>query len=277
MTVTAAQCLTWREILSVARHAPSPHNVQPWRVRLISETESDLLIDGGRTLPNEDYTGCFLLSAMGMFLEAIDLLAAPRGLKLEFDLCETAEWFAERVSRPGPRELIPFARMRLVEDSPRESPYPATLFLERRTCRIPLRPIPVEGAAVAELVQLASAWGHRYTQVTDGGLIEEILAQNIDAVFHDMNVAAYHDEIARWFRFTDKEAKRHLDGLDRRCMNLSALDFWMSARLPWLLLFPPTRVLLKRIYRRQLATVPTIGILSGEFLRRRTPFTQDGS
>lgn len=34
----------------VARHAPSPHNVQPWRVKLISDDCAELFIDGARTL-----------------------------------------------------------------------------------------------------------------------------------------------------------------------------------------------------------------------------------
>ena len=65
----------WRAILEVARSSPSPHNVQPWRVRFISSDHAELYIDGNRTLPKEDLTGCFVLSAMGMFLEALDLTA----------------------------------------------------------------------------------------------------------------------------------------------------------------------------------------------------------
>jgi nitroreductase len=80
-----------------------------------------------------------------------------------------------------------------------------------------------------------------------------------------MNVAEYHDEITSWFRFTDRAALKHRDGLDWRCMNLSRSEFWMSARLPGLLLFPPTRIPLRSRYREQLGIVPAIGMLSGKF------------
>lgn len=60
----------WTDLLSTAVHAPSPHNVQPWRVRILDENEADLFIDSNRTLPREDLTGSFIILTMGMFIEA---------------------------------------------------------------------------------------------------------------------------------------------------------------------------------------------------------------
>ena len=50
-------------------------------------------------------------------------------------------------------------------------------------------------------------------------------------------------------------------------MNTSRTAFWLAARIPKLLVFPVTRPLLKRQYRRQLGLVPTIGLLAGDFSR----------
>jgi nitroreductase len=255
----------WRDILGIARHAPSPHNVQPWRVRLVSGSEAELFIDGQRTLPKEDYTGSFLLSAMGMFLEAIDLLAAPHQRRLEYELRQTPAWFAEKARGEHTADLIPFAHLRLVAAGSRPIECSTETFLRRRTCRIPLHPTPVPADPATSLSGLAQRHGHVYLQMTDAAQIERVLARNIDAVFHDLNVASYHDEIAEWFRFTDRASRQHRDGLDFRCMNVSRSEFWLSARLSRLLLFPPTRAWLGRRYRRQLGTVPTIGILSGSF------------
>jgi nitroreductase len=258
----------WHTILSIARHAPSPHNVQPWRVQLISDDRAELFIDGARTLPKEDFTGSFLISAMGMFIEAIGLLAAPHGRRVEWQLHRPVEAFAAIVSQPTTPELIPFATLHLVAaadalDSTLDDP--ATLMLARRTSRISMKPTPVPDAAVTQLAALANAWGHRYTHLTGEAVIEPILGTNIDAVFHDMNVAHYHDEITAWFRFSERATTLHRDGLDWRCMNLSRGEFWMSARLSKILLFAPTRFFFKRRYRSQLGHVPAVGILSGDF------------
>jgi phenylacetate-CoA ligase len=51
----------WHSLLETAIHAPSPHNVQPWRVRVLNDTEADLFIDSHRTLPKEDPTGSFII------------------------------------------------------------------------------------------------------------------------------------------------------------------------------------------------------------------------
>lgn len=88
-----------------------------------------------------------------------------------------------------------------------------------------------------------------------------MIAQNIEAVFDDMNLPSYHDEITEWFRYTG----RGNDGLDWRCINLGKAEFWLSARLPGLLRWRPARALFRRRYRRQLGHVPAIGILSGDF------------
>ncbi|MBC7900541.1 MAG: nitroreductase family protein [Saprospiraceae bacterium] len=32
----------WHELLETAIQAPSPHNVQPWRVKVLNETEAEL-------------------------------------------------------------------------------------------------------------------------------------------------------------------------------------------------------------------------------------------
>ncbi|MGI8641105.1 MAG: hypothetical protein ACR2MG_14315, partial [Pyrinomonadaceae bacterium] len=63
----------WTKLLETAIHAPSPHNVQPWRVKIINETEAELYIDSRRTLPKEDITGSFIILTMGLFIEALSI------------------------------------------------------------------------------------------------------------------------------------------------------------------------------------------------------------
>ena len=257
---------TWLSLLETAVHTPSPHNVQPWRLRLLGEDEADLFIERRRTLPKEDTTGSFIVSTMGMFLEALKVLAANRSLGLRWELHNPPGWYAPEILRPAGDALLPFARLRLAPpDDEAEAAYPDSLFLRRRTSRISLLPRPVEEPAARALTGLASAWGQRYEQITDAQKIERILRRNTEAVFEDLNSRDYHDEIVEWFRFTDRAARRTRDGLDYRCMNTSRAAFWTAARMPRLLQFPLTRPLFARVYRAQLGTVPTVGLLAGPF------------
>jgi nitroreductase len=258
---------TWRRLLQIAILTPSPHNVQPWRVRLLNEREALLLIDVRRTLPKEDLTGSFIISTMGMFIEALKLLAGNTGLGLEYELCHEPGWYAPAILEPEGREMLPFARLRLVPDPEGPKYLDERLFLKRRTSRLSLLPEKVPENSAQALRQLSAEWGERYEQVTERAIIERILARNTEALFEDLNTRAYHDEIVEWFRFTARAARRTRDGLDYRCMNSSRSTFWTVARFPGLLQFPLTRPLLAKVYRSQLGVVPTLGILAGEFWR----------
>ena len=261
----SADLSLWRAILEVARSSPSPHNVQPWRVRFISSDRAELYIDGTRTLPREDLTGCFVLSAMGMFLEALDLTAGQHGFRLTCRLTDDIHVFARKMADCSSQGLTLFALLELSSDPARPGLLSASELLARSTSRLSLKRKQVPQEAVAKLTSLSFESGHRYTHLTDALLIEEMLDHNITAVFHDMNHPPYHDEIASWFRFSSRAAAIHRDGLDWRCMNLSRTEFWLSARLPQMLRLPIAQAFFRRRYRRQLGYVPAIGILSGPF------------
>ena len=271
----------WKKLLETAVYTPSPHNVQPWRLRIRSDDTADLLIEKRRTLPKEDTTGSFIILSMGLFIEALTIVAAGGSLKLDFQFLQPPSHFTPEEIARTQHELLPFARLSLSRqitdeepggEEPASSQFNNALIRTRRTSRVSYSSEPVPNEAVAALSKLARAWGHTYEQVTAPETIEQILERNIEAVFEDLNVRAYHDEIVEWFRFTDRSSRRTRDGLDYRCMNSSRLSFWLAAHSPQLLQLPLTRPLLKRVYRKQLGHVPTIGMLAGPFWQPETAF-----
>jgi len=255
----------WKTLLETAIHAPSPHNVQPWRVRIHSAKEADLLIEKRRTLPKEDVTGSFIILTMGLFLEAISLVAANRAHSLHFDLYQEPSHFTAEALERTNEPLLKFARLKLLPGSQEPPVYPDSLFLERRTSRVSLLPDPVSAPSTEALKELTKNWNQRYEQITDRATIEKLLEWNTEALFEDLNSPAYHDEIVEWFRFTARSARQTRDGLDSRCMNASPLSFWFAARFPGLLKFPLTRPFLRKLYRKQIGLVPTIGLIAGPF------------
>ncbi|HYK19911.1 MAG TPA: hypothetical protein VEV42_04195 [Pyrinomonadaceae bacterium] len=263
----------WKQMLETAIYAPSPHNVQPWRIRIVSDDAADLLIEKHRTLPKEDPTGSFIILTMGLFIEALTIVAANRSLKLDFQLYKPPSEFTPEHIAKAEGELLPFARLNLSAlESGKPCNYDNALFLTRRTSRLSFKPQPVPDEVVKTLSDLAGAWGQTYKQVTTAETIKQILNRNIEALFEDLNNPAYHDEIVEWFRFTDRSSLRHRDGLDYRCMNSSRISYWLVARFPQLLQLPVARPTLKTIYRRQLGHVPTIGMLAGPFWQPESAF-----
>ena len=244
----------WEKILQVALRTPSPHNTQPWRVKIRDELRATLFMEAARMLPDEDLTGHFLRCAMGLFLETLRHAAANAGFVLHAKLCEVA----------AGAPLIPFAELELEKGS-LPSPFPDELLLSRRTSRLPSNGVPIEPAVTAELKALATESGQRYEQIDDPARIEPIIRENIRAVFHDLNVRAYHDEIARWFRYSDKEAQLKCDGLDYRCMGVRPIQLKLTRSLPQVMRWPLVRSLVGRAYRAQIGRVTHLGIIAGPF------------
>lgn len=255
----------WRAILAIAIRTPSPHNVQPWRIRIVSATEADLLVELCRTLPREDLTGSFIILTMGLFVESLRLVAATHGLALDVHPAHEPAWFAAEHLLTLHDTAVPFARLMLRPDPAATPAYPLDVFLRRRTSRLPYGPEPISAPDAARVAAVASRCGHQYGQRQDPALIERLLGLNVEAVFEDLSHAPYREEMRGWLRYFDGASRRHRDGLDARCMHVSAAELWMPFHWPSLLHHPLTRPWLARRYRRQIGPVATMGFLTGPF------------
>lgn len=262
----------WHEILEIAIHTPSPHNVQPWRVKITSDRAAELYIDSRRTLPKEDVTGSFIILTMGMFIEALKILAAPKGFHLSCELFREPDWFAPAILDAKEHSLIPFAKLELNEGENISNDTDENLFFKRRTSRLHLRDELVPAEAFEKLSQIANQWNQKFALITDAARIKRLMTLNTKAVFEDLNAPDYHDEIVGWFRYSDKQSKAHLDGLDSRSMNISPFNLWLSAKAPWLMKLPVAKAILARIYRSQSGKIPTLGIVSGGFWKPADAF-----
>jgi hypothetical protein len=244
----------WEPIIQTALRTPSPHNTQPWRLRIKDDRHATLFMETARTLPDEDTTGHFLRCAMGMFLESLRIISANAGFALRYTLID--EYI------PGP--FIRFAELELKEGSER-SQCPDSLFQLRKTSRLPSNGGQIDPKLTTLLKNVGAQFGHLYYQFDDPALIETIIQENIRAVFHDLNVRTYHREIVGWFRYTDEEALAKADGLDYRCMRVLPSQLRLMRRAPQVMSWPLTRGLIRWMYRRQLGTVSHIGVISGPF------------
>lgn len=239
--------------MEVARCAPSPHNTQPWKLRIVGGTEAELFIQKSRMLPDEDTTGCFIRCAMGIFTEALAIAAGEAGWALH------ARWS----QGPEAGGLIPFANLRL---EPGGSPaYPVALLRARRTSRLNPGAKKVPAADLERVASVAAAGGQRFTCTDDGSLIGRILKKNVEAAIEDLSDRKYREEIRGWFRYSGAQAARTRDGLAAACMNVPAHEMYMSAHFPWLLRAPVCGRVMRALYQLRIGGAGQMGFLSGEF------------
>jgi hypothetical protein len=243
----------WEKLLITAVYTPSPHNAQPWRLRVSSDHQATLFVERARMMPDSDTSGHFIRSSMGMFIEALTLISANAGYTLRHQLlCG------------GSESLVPFAELEL-QPGAQPSAYPDILFRKRATSRLGSNGVRISAGVAEHLSQFEPQHGQRYHQLDDPMLIDQLVQENIRAVFHDLNDRAYHDEIAKWFRCNDAEASSKADGLDYRCMLVGATELKLIKHLPQIMRWRLTRPFMRWLYRRQLGAVSHLGIISGLF------------
>lgn len=251
----------WTALLEYARWAPSPHNLQPWKLHLVSATEAHLCYDPARLLPYTDPTSAFLTVALGMFVECLRIAAAPHGWQLQATY-ETEQQLAFTPATP-PRLAV----LRLI---PGAAPvtFDPELIRRRRTSRLPYDGRPLAGPVQLLLQAVAATHVHTLRCSSDPDLVDFVLHLNSQTLFTDLDDPQSRQEIGRWIRTSDAEAQARQDGLWSRCMGfpgrLMHNFFFHSERFrsAW------KRSVLGNVYRRSMRGTSTVAWLSGPFETR---------
>lgn len=244
----------WQTILTGAVQAPSPHNTQPWRVRVCDDRRAELYLDASRLIV-ADKTGCFQVSAAGIFIEAVRIVAADIGFRLGVELHEID--LAEA--------MIPIARMTLEEGGGIvHAGVDPHLLAQRCTSRLAHDGRKLSSDEYESLGRLAETYDQRFGYSTDVALIERTLAKNTQAVIEDMNVRPYREEFLGWLR-NKRQAAATRDGMELSSMRMGALDYQLLRVAPWLLKTPGLRGPLSKRYRKTLGRTDHVGWLAGPF------------
>lgn len=131
--------------------APSPHNLQPWMIRLEGDDSLTLFCDLDRRLPETDPPDRQTTIGLGAFLELLRQAAAEQGSRLEMTKFPEGE--------PGDRlDARPIAHVRFVEDQDVVRDPLFGYALRRRTARAkfdPGRPVPSD--RLAALMDISTA------------------------------------------------------------------------------------------------------------------------
>ena len=131
--------------------APSPHNLQPWMIRLDGDDSLTLFCDLDRRLPETDPPDRQTTIGLGAFLELLRQAAAEQGRRLEITRFPEGE--------PGDRlDERPIAHVRFVQDPDVERDPLFGYALRRRTARAkfdPGRPVPSD--KLAALMEISNA------------------------------------------------------------------------------------------------------------------------
>lgn len=247
----------WEELIEYARWSPSPHNVQPWRIKIISDEEADIYYQPQRLLPVEDYTGCFTILGFGIFIENMSIAASKQGFKVVEDY---------RGTLLDANDTIPifFTKLKLIPT--KESlVLDRELIKSRRTSRLPYNNKKIDQEKLNSLNEIAKDYGYKFDFSTDSDIVKWVLQLNCDTLFSDMTDTLTRKEVGNWIRYTKKQALEKNDGLWAYCMNTPSLLLYLAFNIPWLFNLPLVSSILKNQYLKTTQGTTTIGWLSGPF------------
>ena len=245
----------WLDLVEDARFAPSPHNTQPWRVVPRTAHEAELLAPVDRLLPVEDPDGRFLTAGTGIFLEALDVAAAARRLRLDYEAL-----FPGLGADAEDPALV--ARLSLRPRSA-EGNLPLELLERRRTSRLPYDGRPAPEPALRKVAAVAERFGHRAFFSSDPRLVRFVLDLNAATLFDDLAEGERRSEIAHWTRRSEDEASQLADGFSPRCLGFPPALISLFLGRHRLCEPRVIRAVLTRIYLRSMRGTATVGWIGG--------------
>jgi hypothetical protein len=205
-----------KEIIAIIRYgalAPSSHNAQMWKVKIVSEHEIIVMIDQAHILPEIDPGNRESLISLGAFIENIVESAPKYNLQAEVTILaqnSTVQEIAKIIFKPDDNGLG--SKVQRVE-----------ALKNRHTIRAPFL---TKELTEPDRDQLIST-GQNLNYFPLGSVVGQSLKE---AIIQSTRQQAANDkkqgELADWIRFSKKEAKRKKDGLTPEMMGLSGIAKW---------------------------------------------------
>jgi hypothetical protein len=200
----------WIELVDCARWCPTVHNLQPHKIKIISETEAELYYDPSRLLPVGDPGSVFVTVAMGIFHEHLSIAASSFGKKVEMTR------IFEPIKTGGTVPKL-FAKLKIVKaEEPDE--LDRSLILKRRTSRLHYDGNPLRQVSLDKLKTEAGRFDHEFFSSSEQELVDYVINLNQETLFEDISSKENSEELNYLFRYTEKEAEEHKDGLWAKCM-----------------------------------------------------------
>jgi hypothetical protein len=250
----------WHQIAPFAQRCPSPHNTQPFRLRITGEHSADLLFLPRRGLPTADPLGRFTWLTAGIFAEIVAIAAHALGYALE------EHWDHRPMYKDGDTETPQvLARLTLSDAQKRVPDLDPQLILDRHTSRLPYDGRPVPAEVIAELKTEAERTGHRFETRSDKQAIGWVVELNRQALFHDLDNDPLRTELTKWLRYDAREEDLMHDGLSARCLTFSPRLFrsFFTRHRFWTM--PGVRNIVGWVYGATMKGIGTIGWLRGPY------------
>jgi nitroreductase len=204
------------EAVALASLAPSGHNAQPWRLEVIGRRSLGLALDPGRRLPAVDPDDREALISLGCFLESAVEGASALGIELATEI--------ERPAGTASGEPARVARLSFGPLSAPPAPGRADALRRRRTLRKGHRR---RALVESELAPMSAGIERAHFAHRDSPRGQRLAALTLRANVLQAGRRPAVEELSRWIRWRDDEARRRRDGLTPESMEIGGVSGWI--------------------------------------------------
>jgi hypothetical protein len=233
------------ELLELANHYPSPHNGQPIRLKLKTDTEIDVYFEKQRGLQATDISFMFSFVSIGVFMEHLNIACSALGHGLTYKL-----------SLPNETELKGEGLVKVAECSIKWSQKKPD---EKLLADIKFRQTSrkkyssgINNQLMDKLTSIANQSGMTLHMLAKEESHQAIWL-NQRAVFDDLFDEPVRRELNHWLRYSQAEKLNKQDGLAYDCMELSGPTMKYIINHPKILKFPGVGQMLKKYYLRTMS------------------------
>jgi nitroreductase len=204
------------QVLTYASLAPSSHNTQPWRVRLVGHDTADLLLDESRLLTEVDPGERQAVLSHGAFLEAARQAAASLGHHCHVDLL------------PSGAPDSPLARIRLEPSDVSPKGDALTALRLRQTNKRTFEDKSIAPTDLRRLLDQVDEPGVAVRAVVEPRKRRVLAEVCRDAMQIEVQSPARNRELSRWFRLGSAERGQAEDGFGLGQSGVTGFKRWVA-------------------------------------------------
>jgi hypothetical protein len=195
------------KLLAIGLNAPSAHNTQAWKFKIISDTEAEIYIDETRLLPQTDPPTRQIHISGGCFLETIAIGSTIIKYQTTISLFPNGEYTLSEIGQK------PFASIKLIQQEKGNIHPLADHIFHRHTSRLVYESDFISDETKNKLIKESSS---EYSRLIIQNKQEEIKPY-LDIFKEAMKIESFNlptnEETRRMFRFNSEEIETKRDGL----------------------------------------------------------------
>jgi hypothetical protein len=208
--------------IAIGLNAPSAHNTQAWKFKIINDTEMILYVDETRLLPQSDPPARQIHISCGCFLEALAIGCSGIGYEVIISLLPEGNYSPTEIGKK------PVALVKLIENkSVTQNPLFDFIF-ERRMNRKVYKGDLISTEEFGKLNTDCKTAYSKTTFINESAEIEKYKNVFSRAMNIESHTLATNEETRRMFRFNKKEASSKRDGLTFEANNLSGFKLFLA-------------------------------------------------